>query len=282
MTGLAPGVVALVLLAALLHASWNALTKASTDALLAVWLMVLFSAALGAGLACFVPLPDRAAWPYLAASAVIHLAYLLSLVRAYEHGDLSRVYPIARGLAPAIVAALAAVFAREIPTPLQIAGLLLCCASIASLAFADAGVRDVGGHAVRAAAATGLWIGAYTVVDGSGVRVAGEPLGYVAWNLALDGVLPTFVVLARRRGRIRAYLRSHGAHALAGGAMAALAYGIVMWAMARGAMASVSSLRETSVLFAALIGTRLLGEPLGARRVAAAAGVAAGLLILHA
>jgi drug/metabolite transporter (DMT)-like permease len=282
MIGLELGVGLLVGLAAVLHAAWNALTKSSGDALLAMWLIALVSAGVGAVGAFFVPLPDAAAWPYLIVSMAIHLAYMLFLVRGYEHGDLSRVYPIARGMAPAIVAALAAVWVGEVPSPAQALGLLLCCVAIASLAFADVGVSDVSGRAVRAAMATGVAIGGYTVVDGSGVRVTADPFSYVAWNLLLDGIPLTFVVFAKRRGQIGAFLRSKGAHSLAGGVMAAVAYGIVMWAMSRGALASVSSLRETSVVFAALIGSRMLGEPMGGRRLLAAAGVAAGLLILHA
>ncbi|MFP8882057.1 MAG: DMT family transporter [Myxococcota bacterium] len=275
-------VITLVLLAALLHASWNAMTKSSADGLLTIWLITLFSGVLGAIGALFVPLPLAAAWPYLIVSAGIHLAYMLFLVRAYRLGDLSRVYPIARGLAPVVVALLAALFVGERPTIVQAGGLVACCAAIVSLAFADTELSQVSGRAVAAAVATGLMIATYTVIDGSGVRVAGEPLSYVAWNLLLDGIPLTLVVLFyRRSGQIRAFIRGNAGTSMAGGAMAATAYGIVLWAMAQGAMASVSSLRETSVVFAALIGTRLLGEPLGTRRMLAAVGVAIGLVVFQ-
>lgn len=268
---------ALVLLAALLHASWNAITKSSEDGLLAIWLIALFSGVLGAIGAFFVPFPLAEAWPFLIASAGIHLAYMLFLVHAYRLGDLSRVYPIARGLAPVVVALLAALFIGERPTSAQTVGLVLCCAAIVSLVFADSGNSQVSGRAVAAAVATGLMIATYTVVDGSGVRKAGDPLSYVAWNLLLDAIPLTFVVFYKRSGQIWEFTRNYGLHSMAGGAMAAVAYGIVLWAMSRGAMASVASLRETSVVFAALIGTRLLGEPLGTRRMLAAAGVVVGL-----
>jgi len=119
------------------------------------------------------------------------------------------------------------------------------------------------------------------VIDGQGVRAVDEPLSYVAWNLLLDCIGPTIVVFYRRRGQIRSYVAANALNSMAGGAMAAFAYGIVLWAMSKGAMASVSSLRETSVVFAAVIGTRLLGEPLGFRRTLAAAGVASGLVLLQ-
>jgi len=271
----------LVLLAALLHASWNAMAKSSADGLLAIWLMTLFSGLLGAVGAVFVPFPHSDAWPYLIGSAGIHLAYMLFLVRAYRLGDLSRVYPIARGLAPVVVALLAALFVGEQPTLVQAVGLLFCCGGIISLAFADTAISQVNGRAVAAAVTTGLMIASYTVVDGSGVRVAGDPFSYVAWNLVFDALPLSFVVFYRRSGKIWKFTRNNAAHSLAGGMMAATAYGIVLWAMSRGAMASVSSLRETSVVFAALIGTRLLGEPLGTRRALAAAGVAIGLLVFQ-
>ena len=243
--------------------------------------MTLFSGVLGAVGAVFVPFPRPAAWPYLIGSSGIHLAYMLFLVRAYRLGDLSRVYPIARGLAPVVVALLAALFVGERPTLVQAVGLLCCCGAIVSLGFADTGFSHVHGRAVAAAAATGLMIASYTVVDGSGVRVAGDPFSYVAWNLLIDAIPISLVVFYRRWGKIREFIRNNALHSLAGGTMAAVAYGIVLWAMSRGAMASVSSLRETSVVFAALIGSRLLGEPLGMRRTLASVGVAIGLLVLQ-
>lgn len=275
------GVVALILLAALLHAAWNALTKSSADPLLAIWLITTVAGLVGGAGVLWVDVPDRAAWPYLAASMAIHLGYMLFLVHAYRFGDLSRIYPIARGLAPLVVAALAAAFVGEWTTPVQTFGLVLCCAAIASLAFADTGLHGVGGGAVAAAAATGVMIGAYTVVDGSGVRLAGNPFSYVAWNFVLDAVPISVAVLVLRRGAIAPFLRSELGRGAAGGVMSAIAYGIVMWSMSLGAMANVASLRETSVVFAALIGARVLGEPLGARRLAAALLAAVGLVILQ-
>jgi drug/metabolite transporter (DMT)-like permease len=276
-----PVVAALVLLAAVLHAAWNAITKSSQDPLLAIWLITLVAGVVGAIGATGVPLPHPEAWPYLIASMGIHLAYMLFLVHAYQHGDLNRVYPIARGLAPVVVAALAAALAGESLTLAQTVGLVICCGAISSLAFADAGLRGVSGRAVSSAVMTGLLIGAYTVVDGSGARRAGEPLSYVAWNFMLDAFPISIAAFALRRGRIRSHLRIGLLPGVAGGVMSAIAYGIVMWALARAPMASVASLRETSVVFAALLGARVLGEPLGKRRLAAAVVVAAGLVLLQ-
>lgn len=273
-------VVALVLLAALLHATWNALTKRSSDPLLAIWL-VTQSAGLGAlALAPLASFPRPEAWPYLAASLLLHLAYMLFLVAAYRLGDLSQVYPIARGLGPCVVALLAASFGAERLSALQSLGLALASLSIASLAFAR-GAALLGTRALLPAVVTGLMIGSYTFVDAQGVRACDSPFDFIMWSIFLDAVPISLVALVWRRGRIAAFLRSDGRHGVAGGIMALVAYGIVLWAMASTPMASVAALRETSVVFAAWIGTRVFGEPFGGVRVLAACGVATGVVLLQ-
>ena len=257
------------------------MTKSSSVGLLTIWLMTLCGGVLGAAGTFWLPLPRPEAWPYLFASAWLHLAYMLFLVRAYGLGDLSRVYPIARGSAPVVVALLAIVFVGEWPSAAQLGGLLLCCGAIASLAFADPGQGEMRGGALRAALLTGLMIASYTVVDGQGARLAGTPFSYIAWNLLLDAIPITFVVALRRRGSIVAFVRNGAWHGIGGGVMAAIGYGIVVWAMSQSPMAGIASLRETSVVFAAWIGARLLGEPFGGRRIAAAGGVAVGLAIQY-
>ncbi len=272
-------VVALLLFSALLHASWNAITKASGDPLLTVWVVTL-TGSIGAGVGVlFVDFPHRDAWPYLIASIALHFVYQLFLVFAYRLGDLSQVYPVARGLAPCIVAWLAATFAGEVPSRIQWFGLGVVAAAIGSLALDGGGARRRGGLAM--AVATGFMIGGYTFIDGTGVRLSDDPFDYIAWMLFLDGLPITLAVLFLRRRRIPDFLRSGGRSALGGGVMATLGYTIVMWAMSRGGMAHVSALRETSVVLAAVIGTRMLGEPFGARRVAAACAVVIGIALLQ-
>jgi drug/metabolite transporter (DMT)-like permease len=278
---LEPSVAALVLFSAVLHASWNAIAKSSGDALLTMWLVTLTGSALGGLGALFVDFPHRDAWPYLAASVCLHIGYQLFLAFAYRLGDLSQVYPIARGLGPCVVAVLAAGFGGEIPTAVQAVGLAMASGAIVSLAFVGAPPGRVARGAVAAAVATGLLIGGYTFIDGQGVRLSGDPFDFIAWSFFLHAFPITIAVLALRAGRVMAFLRTRAGSGLAGGAMATLAYGIVLWALARGGMAQVAALRETGVIFAALIGTRLLGEPLGGRRVLAAAGVAIGVVLLE-
>jgi len=277
---LQPEWIGLVLLAAIIHASWNALNKASRDPLLS---MVVLTASGGffAGLFIpFFPAPDPAAWPWLATSVVIHFVYQLSLVRAYQLGDLSQVYPIARGLAPIGVALLAALTAEEWPTPRGTLGLLIAAAAIVSLAFAGKHLPR-SGQALRAALATALLISGYTVVDGNGTRATNTGISYVLWLSFLDSFPILFVALRRRRRAFVHFLRSDGLRNATGGILATVGYGIVMLAMAHGMMATVAALRETGVIFAALIGTQLLGEPFGTRRILASCAVVVGLVLLQ-
>ena len=271
-------ILVLLLLSAFLHATWNALTKRSSDPLLAIWLVTL-----GCGLCAsvaipFVSFPDRAAWPYLGVSVALHLTYQLFLAYAYSKGDLSQVYPIARGIAPCIVAVMAALYAGEPLNAPRTLGIALATLSLASLAL---GPRfHAGSEAIRAAVITGLLIGTYTYVDGQGVRHSSDPKDFIAWSLFLDTMPMTFAAMLLRWRSIPSYLRSEAAHGLSGGVMACFGYSIVLWSMAHANMAVVSSVRETSVIFAALIGTRLLGEPFGTRRTLASVGVAVGIVLL--
>lgn len=274
------GVTVLVLLAALLHAGWNAVVKMTGDRLLALTTVMATCSLLGLAGLPFVPFPARESWPYLALSVLLHGGYNAMLVSAYRVGDLSHVYPIARGLAPLGVALLSASFAGEALGPAQAAALALVSLGIGGMALGQGWPDASGAPALGFAAATGVLIGGYSFVDGAGVRVAGGALSYIVWQFFLAGFPIMIVALLRRRGRLMVFLRENGARGALAGLVAAVAYGVVIWAMSRTRMAYVSSLRETSVVIAALIGTRLLGEPFGARRVAAAVLVAAGIIAL--
>ena len=197
------GVVALVLLTAVLHASWNAVVKSSGDQLMAMTL-VMGTGALAAGcLIPFVDLPERAAWPYLGLSVVVHTFYALFLLLSYRFGDLSQVYPIARGLGPLLVALLSALLAGEMLSRIQIVALMLVSFAIASLAFERGLPRGESMKPVVLAVSTGILIGAYTFLDGQGGRHAGSPFSYVAWLFFFDGIPLILATLFLRWGRIR-------------------------------------------------------------------------------
>jgi drug/metabolite transporter (DMT)-like permease len=271
-------IVALVLLSALLHATWNALTKAASDPLLGMAVVSASGALAAAAAVLFLPLPEPAAWPFIAASTAVHVVYQLVLVRGYTLGDLSQVYPIARGLAPLGVAALAAWTAGEVPSLRQTLGLALASGAIASIGWRG---RGASGQAVATAAATAALIATYTTIDGLGVRRAGSPWSYSAWVLSLYAVPIVAITMYLRLGRLLEFARGEGRRTIVGGVLAVVGYAIVLFAMSRGAMAAVASLRETSVVFAALIGVRMLGEPFGAHRIMATLALALGLVLVQ-
>ncbi len=275
------GLTALVLLAALLHATWNALIKTGRDRLMSLIIMMNVGSLLAFPALFLVPLPRPESWIFLLLSTVLHWGYFYALLEGYRVGDLSHVYPVARGVAPIMVAALAWAVAGEGLTPWSTVGLLLASGAIASLAFASAGSFLANPRPFLYGLLTGAFIAAYTVVDGFGVRRAGTELSYIAWLFFIDAPLLWLILLRKRRGRIQPYLEQHGGTLALGGGLTALAYGIVIWALAHAPMAFVSALRETSVVFAAILGATVLREAFGPRRVVAAVMVVAGVALLH-
>lgn len=273
-------VAALVLLAGGLHATWNALVKTGGDRT-AVLVLVMSAGALPwLPVLVYLPLPDPASWPYLLASLLVHLVYYAALLAAYRHGDLSKVYPIARGSAPAMVAAGALVLAGEELSATEWLGVAVVSGGIVSLAWRRGDrARDLKG--VAFAVLTGLTIAVYVVIDGLGVRLSGEPMAYIAWLFVTEGVTMAAIGIAIRYRDLLFTVRESWARGLLGGLLSTLSYGIAIWAMSVGSMAHVAALRETSVLMAAVIGTRLLGEPFGRHRVVAAALVALGAVLVQ-
>jgi drug/metabolite transporter (DMT)-like permease len=276
-----PALVGLAVLgAAVLHAVWNALAKSVEDQLVGFAILDLAAGLVALAVVPFVAPPAAAAWPFMAVSVVLHTGYQGFLLSGYRVGDLNQVYPIARGTAPLAVAVIAVPAAGERLGALSLVGLLAVAGGLIGLA----GVRSTGegrGPAVGFAFATGLLIGAYTVVDGLGVRRAGGAAGYAAWLLVADALPVPAYALACRADRLRAAWASTWRRASLGGALSLAAYGIVLWAQTRGALAAVAALRETSVILAALIGATVFGEGFGRRRVVAAAIVATGVALLN-
>jgi drug/metabolite transporter (DMT)-like permease len=267
------------------------------------------------------PFPLSACWPYLLASIVIHVFYNLLLMRSYRYGEFGQVYPLARGTSPLVVTVLAAVFAAERPSAVQVAGVLVVSCGLALLVLAgrtgrtgrraaargsSGGSSDggsdggsdgssgggsgggagrgggLGRPALVAAVGTGLTIAAYTTVDGLGVRLSGSSVAYIGWLMLLESLCVPAWALARRRhvllsGTSRRVL---GSGLLAGG-LSVLAYGLVLWAQTRGDLAPIAALRETSVIFGAVIGTVVFHEPFGRWRIAATLLVVIGVLLLN-
>ena len=278
-----PTVTAAVLLAAVTHASWNALAHRITDKLVGFTLIAGGGMLIGLAAVPFVPFPAADAWPYLAVSAVVHLVYFVLLMRSFRLGDFGQAYPIARGTAPLVVTLLAAVFAHEVPDGWAAAGIALSCAGLTGVALWGLRGRRPNWAAIGAALATGLSIAAYTVVDGLGVRASGSALGYIAWLMALEGIAVPACALYRWRGQFLAKVRPFAGVGLLGAALSVAAYGLVLWAQTRAELAPIAALRESSIIVGAAIGAVFFKERFGASRIAAAGLLVIGIgLMLHA
>ena len=275
--------VAMVLCAALLHVGWNAVVKTSRDRLLVVTHVAGSAALVSAVALVFLPFPRPASWIYVLLSAAVHTGYFLFLLRAYQHGDLSQVYPIARGTAPLLVLALAFVVAGEVPHRTALWAMLLIIVGIMSLAFRGGRRVGAGSKAVAYALGTAMFIAVYTVVDGLGARLAGSPHGYTASLFVLNGLMLVVLLYLRRRPvAITALVGDGWKSGAVAGMMSLVAYWLVIWALSLAPMAPVAALRETSVIFAALLGAVWLKEPFGRWSVASAALVVAGIVLLQA
>ena len=269
----------LVLGAAFLHAIWNALLKQSGDRLLSLAFIAGAGSAASWILIPFAPRPHPDSFGWLGLSVLFHIGYYTALVRAYDRGDLSLVYPVARGSGPLWVALVSGPLANERLTGQEGFGVAVLCSGIVLLALRS------GGHAASRSAllyalVTGLFIGCYTLSDGLGVRVSGHPIAYILWMNGLEGIPLFLFAMLRRRRRVITFLREDRGRAIAGGILAALAYGVVIWTYSKGTIAPIAALRETSVVIAAWLGSRHLGEPFGRSRLLAAAIVATGVLLL--
>jgi phosphonate utilization associated putative membrane protein len=282
-------VVAAVLLGALLHASWNALVKSSADKPLDTALVHVLAALVALPLLALVGLPGSAGLPYIAASLLIHIGYYIALAGAYQHGDLGLTYPIMRGAAPLLVALGSGSLLGEQPSLAAWAGVLCITTGVALVGLARPGEALHHGKALAYALANAAIIAVYTVVDGLGVRAevaaGGSAWRYVMLLFVLDGIAYPLLVWLRRgpagRAEALAYARRRWPVAAVGGSASLGSYAIALWAMTRAPVASVAALRETSVLFAALLGTLLLKEPFGLQRAAGTAVIVAGVMALR-
>jgi len=267
-----------VLAAAVTHAIWNAIAHGIKDQTLAFALIGVGGTAAAIPLIIATALPGPASWPYLLASVAIHVFYVLLLMQCYRLGEFSQVYPLARGVSPLVVTILAAVLLHEHLALPQIAGVIVVSAALAFLVF---GGRRPGRGAFLAAVGTGLTIAAYTMADGVGVRLSHSPAGYIAWLMLLQSLCVPMFALIRRRGVVLKQPPRILLSGLAAGALSVLAYGLVLWAQTRGALAPIAALRETSVIFGAIIGALVFREPFGRTRVTATILVVGGIMLLN-
>lgn len=272
-----------VLLAAAFHASWNAMIKLRVEPLLALSLFSIACGAVPLPFVLVVGFPVAAAWPYIFASLAIHMVYYIALAEAYRSGDLGQVYPVARGAAPLMTAIGASLLVGENLGPLGWAGVsvLACGILLLSLKGGRAG-QAFEGRSIGFALLTALSIALYTLADGIGARTSGEPEAYIVWLFVIDGMMmAAFGYWRFGSCVVNAEFRQSWRIVLAGGVLSTTAYAIAIWAMTKAPIALVAALRESSVLFAALIGVVVLREPVLPMRVAAALLVVAGIVLIR-
>ncbi len=272
----------IVLAAALLHASWNALIKVSGDRLAIMAVITASTSLLTLPFLFFLPLPDSASWPYLAASALIHAGYMLTLVKAYDYGDFSQIYPIARGSAPLLTTVLGFLLLKEQPESQELFGMALIVGGI--MAFAcERQPQKRGGLSMQGlglSLAVGLFITSYSLVDGVGARLAGNGFSFALWTFFFDGFIVTTIAWLRRRHELKQTVKRVWRPGLAAAAISAFAYSMVVWAFTQSPIGLVATLRETSVLFAVLISVLFLRERLSPWRLLAGGAVVSGIFLI--
>jgi drug/metabolite transporter (DMT)-like permease len=271
----------IVLAAALIHAFWNAAIKSSEDKLASMTGLVLGHAPFAALALLFAPLPSLAAWPYVVSGALLHLGYQLFLQESYRHGDLTHVYPLSRGTAPLLTAILSVLFLGEQLSPLAWAGILAIAIGLMSLVLvrrAD-GIWDT--RSAATALVTGAFTAGYSIVDGTGARVAGTALGFYAVLSLLNAALMLGLMQWRRPALLRAVARGSWRRPLMAGGASFTAFALVVWAFTQAPIALVAAVRETSVIFALLIGVVFLKEKLNLVKLFATAVTASGTMLVR-
>ncbi len=272
-------VIALVLFGALLHATWNAIIKAGTDKSLDAALVSAGGAVAALPLLPFLPLPASAAWPFIAASAILQFAYFQLVAAAYRAGDIGLVYPLMRGVAPLIIVSTSSFILKETLSGGALFGTMTICAGILTLAFE---ARKGGRRAILLALSNAVVIATYTYVDGIGARISGNSISYTLWMSLLPPVLLfAWAISQRGANAVAAHIRYNWWRGLVGGGGSIASYGIALWAMTKAPVAMVAALRETSILFALVISVLFLKERSSIWRYIAGAIIAAGVLVLR-
>jgi drug/metabolite transporter (DMT)-like permease len=271
-----------VLIGAACHASWNAVIKFGLDPFTTTALIAIMSALVAAPLVPVFGLPPLAAWPWVIASVILHLGYYIGLTEAYRSGDMGQVYPIARGGAPLLTATASTLVLGEVLGVLGSLGIAVLAAGVFLMSFR--GGREAARldrRAVGFALFTAVTICGYSLVDGIGARTAGNAHAYTVALFVCDGLLMATFALMRRGSGVVVDMGRNWKAGFVGGALSLAAYWIAIWAMTVAPIALVAALRETSVLFGALIAVLVLREPLRATRIVAAVLIVAGLTLIR-
>lgn len=274
-------VLAAILLAALLHAAWNAALKARTDTFMAALAVMSGAALIGALALPFLTPPAVASWPFIAASGLLHIFYYSLLAAAYRHADIGHAYPLMRGVAPVLVALTGAFFTGETLQAAQWGAIGLICAGGAALTLGARGQASGGMRPTVLVLLTAVTIAAYTLVDGLGVRRSGSPAAYTAWVFIASGIGIAVVSWRRTGGQLPGYMARNPTLPLLGGVATTASYSLALWAMTQAPIAVVAALRETSIVFATAIAVFVLRERATRARICGAGLVALGAVAVR-
>ena len=270
-----------VLAGAAMHASWNALVKTGLDRTTSIFLLAIIQGAISLALLPLFAIPSALSWPWIAVSALLHTGYKIFLIRAYEHGDLSQVYPLARGSAPLIVAVVAIFLLHENLTAAKFAAVCAIGFGVMLMSSRLGSGEAMSGKALFFALGTAFFTSSYTLVDGIGAQLSGTASGFTLWMFVGDGLLMTiYALLVRGRGLLSA-VQGNLVSGTAAGVLSLGSYWIAIWAFTLAPIALVAALRETSVLFAMLIAVFVLGEKADAQRWLATAFILAGIVLMR-
>ncbi|HEY4806274.1 MAG TPA: DMT family transporter [Roseiarcus sp.] len=284
-THLSSGVLAAVLGAAALHALWNSLVKSASDKFLSSAVVALWCGVAAVVAALVLPRPAAVAFPFIVASAIIHIVYFMLVGQLYRSADLSVAYPIMRGLAPLIAAVIALATLGEAPGPIASLGVAALVAGVLAMGASGFAHGRINRPTILVAVANSAVIAIYSVIDGQGARLSGAgsafAFAYNSWADALTALSYLPIILFLRGRAVVATFAQDWRRGLIGGLAAFFGYAIVVWAMTRAPIAAVAALRETSVVFAAIIGVAVLGEPFHAQRAIGVLVILAGVILLR-
>ncbi len=275
-------VFAAVICAAVLHAVWNALVKSGADTHLSMAAVMMGHVPIALVILPFVPLPTAESLPWMLAGAVLHVGYQIFLLSAYRIGDLTQVYPIARGVAPLIVAGVSVGALGVHLDRMELTAIAIIATGIMSLSLVRQGDGQRNGPAALLALGTGCFIAGYSLVDGIGARVTGSVLGYYAWETVGNTLGFAVWLSVTRPGVLRRVPREGLRLFLVGGSASFAAYALVIWGFTQAPIALVTALRETSIVFALLIGVFFLRERLDLAKVFSTAVTLFGAVLLRA
>ena len=270
----------LVIFAAILHAIWNGMVKSYKDKVISVSAIVFGHVPIAILIMLFLPLPTLESVPYIILSAIIHQGYQYNLISAYKVGDLTKVYPIARGTGPIVATIISIIFLELLITKFQTLSIVLICFGIIILGvFSKSSIKN--NNAVIYSLATGFFIGLYSLVDGYGARISQSPLNFLGWSFILNAMIFPFVLKYMGYSNVfRRVLKEAKLIFWVGGTLSYIVYGIVVWSFTKAPIPLVGALRESSIVFSILIGFFFLKERVTFIKVASIVAIFAGVVFL--